>query len=415
VLPPKLFPKGRDMLSPIPIERFAASAQGPASSEFFPHEAYNSPGFHDFELAAIWHKEWIAVGRAEEMPRVGDYFSVTIGREPILVVRASATEIVAMSPICRHRGMLVAEGSGNCRGAFVCPYHGWSYDLQGKLRGAPQMAGRADFDRSRVSLPRVRVELWQGIVFVNFDQNAAPLAPRLKSLEPLVRDWHLEDLRGEFQRDPNYRMQFEHPWNWKVYSEGQSECYHCDKLHGTTPIMSNIDFGSMSMEVEDTDAGVWAFGLRSRVQDPTINQHGRAILPPIPTLSGEQRFMTYAITIAPNVFMALMADSVIILNWMPLGPQSMKVKRHRLYPQSTLALPEFDEVHRTESPATREFVGQDEYAFERVQAGLNSMFAPRGPIAPKEPVLVGFNHWLVDRYRRTDAAARSTAAAAEPA
>jgi phenylpropionate dioxygenase-like ring-hydroxylating dioxygenase large terminal subunit len=395
------------MLSPIPIETFAPSALDASACEFLPHEAYNSPGFHDFELGAIWHKEWIAVGRAEELPRVGDYFSVTVGREPVLVVRATDSEIVAMSPICRHRGMLVAEGSGHCRGAFVCPYHGWSYDLQGKLRGAPQMAGRPDFDRSRYWLPRLRVELWQGMVFINFDAHAAPLAPRLESLNPLVKDWRLADLRGEFLRDPNYRMQFEHNWNWKVYSEGQSECYHCDKLHGTTPIMRAMDFNSMRMEVDDAEAGVWAFGLRSKTPDPTINQHGRAIFPPIPGLSENQRYMTYAITIAPNVFIALMADSVIILNWMPLGPQSMKVKRHRLYPQSTLDRPEFDQVHRDETAATREFVGQDEYAFERVQTGLNSGFAPRGPISPKEPVLVGFNQWLVDRYRRADAAARA--------
>ena len=175
--------------------------------------------------------------------------------------------------------------------------------------------------------------------------------------------------------------------------------------------MRNLDFGSMKMVVEDTAAGVWAFGLRSKVKDPTINQHGQAILPPIATLSDEQRFMTYAITVAPNMFIALMADSVIILNWMPLGPQAMRVKRHRLYPQSTLALPEFDEVHRPESLATREFVGQDDHAFERVQTGLNSLFAPRGPIAPREPVLVGFNNWLVNRYRHADAAAGRPVAA----
>ena len=398
------------MLSPIPIERFAASACGAAGSEFFPSDAYTSASFHDFELGAIWHKEWISVGRAEEIPRVGDYFSITIGREPLLLVRSTETEIVALSPICRHRGMLVAEGSGHCRGVFVCPYHGWSYDLQGKLRGAPQMAGRLGFEISRIALPRLRVELWQGMIFVNFDAHAAPLAPRLRSLDALMESWGLRELRGEFQLDPNYRMSFDCPWNWKVYSEGQSECYHCDKLHGTTPIMRNLDLSSMTMEVEDAQAGVWAFSLRGKSIDPTINQFGKAVLPPIPTLSEAQRYINYAVTIAPNIFMALMADSVIVLNWMPLGPQTMKVKRHRLYPQATLAMPEFVELHRPESAAAREFVGQDDYAFERVQAGLNSIFAPRGPIAPREPVLVGFNQWLVDRYRRADAAARAPAA-----
>lgn len=305
--------------------------------------------------------------------------------------------------------MLVAEGSGHCQGTFVCPYHGWSYGLDGSLRGAPQMLGRAGFDRASIKLPRLRVELWYGTIFVNFDAAAPPLAPRLKALEPLMKDWRIGELQGEFLRDKNYRMQLEHPWNWKVYSEGQSECYHCDKLHSATPLMRGMDFSSLQMHVDDTASGVWAFALRSKTIDPTLNQHGRAILPIIHTLSEEQRFMTYGITIAPNVFMALMSDSVIMLNWMPLGPQRMRVKRHRLYPQETLAAPDFDELHRTESAATREFVGQDEYAFERVQIGLNSQFAPRGPIAPRERVLVGFNRWLVDRYRWADS---PTAAAA---
>ena len=390
------------MPSPIPLERLDASVRDPSACQFLPPEAYTSASFYEFELEAVWYREWFAVGRVEELTQVGDYFSVTIGREPLLVVRATADEIVAMSAICRHRGMLVAEGRGNCRGAFVCPYHGWSYDLKGRLRGAPQMGERPGFDRTSIALPSLRVELWNGIIFANFDHNAAPLASRLHALDPLMRDWQLGELRGEFLRDKNYKMHFEHPWNWKIYAEGQSECYHCDKLHSTAPIMHAMDFSSMRMHTADTPNGVWAFELRSKELDPTINQHGRALLPPIPSLSPEQRYITYGVTIAPNVFIALMADSVVMLSWLPSGPTSMRLKRHRLYPQATLDAPDFDEVHRTEGPATREFVGQDDYAFERVQIGLLSRFAPRGPIAPREPVLTGFTGWLVERYRRAD-------------
>lgn len=390
------------MPSPIPLSRFDASVADAPNCRFFPAEAYTSGEFYEFELAAIWQREWIAVGRAEEIPRKGDYFSVRIGTEPLLLVRAAPDEVIAVSPICRHRGMLVAEGSGHCAGAFVCPYHGWTYDLHGRLRAAPQLSGTEGFDRAEYALPRVRVELWQGIVFVNFDATAAPLAPRLRSLEPLVRDWGLAELRGEFLRDPAYRMQFDHAWNWKIYSEGQSECYHCDKLHRETPIMRGLDFSSMQMDVADETAGVWAFHIGAKDIDPTINHLGKAIFPAIGTLSHEQRRLTYAITIAPNVFMALMADSVVVLNWMPTGPSTMRVKRHRLYPQLTLDTPGFAEMHRPEQQATREFVEQDDRAFERIQTGLRSRFAPRGPVSPREPVLVGFNRWLVDRYRLAD-------------
>jgi hypothetical protein len=109
-----------------------------------------------------------------------------------------------------------------------------------------------------------------------------------------------------------------------------------------------------------------------------------------------------------------MADSVVMLSWLPSGPTSMRLKRHRLYPQATLAAPDFDAIHRTEGPATREFVGQDDYAFERVQIGLRSRFAPRGPIAPREPVLIGLTNWLVERYRRAHQGAGNGAAVAAP-
>jgi hypothetical protein len=107
--------------------------------------------------------------------------------------------------------------------------------------------------------------------------------------------------------------------------------------------------------------------------------------------------------------MQLLPDSVIAVSWMPTGPRAVKTKRHRLYPQSTLDRPDFVERHREEQKAVREFVEQDLYAFERVQRGLDSRFAPRGPISAREQVMIAFNRWLVDRYVAADERAAVTA------
>jgi hypothetical protein len=115
--------------------------------------------------------------------------------------------------------------------------------------------------------------------------------------------------------------------------------------------------------------------------------------------------VTHSIVIAPGLFMQLMPDSVIAVSWMPTGPRSVLTKRHRLYPQSTLDRPDFVDRHRDELKAQREFVEQDLYAFERVQRGLDSRFAPRGPISAREQVMIAFNRWLVDRYAAADARA----------
>jgi phenylpropionate dioxygenase-like ring-hydroxylating dioxygenase large terminal subunit len=386
-------------VSPIALDTLEASVADPASPLFLPPEAYLSPEFHAFELDAIWRREWVLVGRLEEIPHAGDYFSIDVAGEPLLVVRGDHGDVVAMSAVCRHRGMLVAEGRGHCERAFICPYHSWAYDRSGRLMGAPQAI---EMTRRGIGLPRVRVETWHGFVFVNFDEDAPALAPRLASLEPIVAPYGLEALRGEFTVDPDYRFEFDHDWNWKVYADGQNECYHCDKLHGETPLMQNTDCHSIAFGVMEPENGVFHYELRNHDIDVTLNHVGKALFGPIPGLTEEQRWITHTITIAPGVLLVLMPDSVIALSYRPTGPTSMRVKRHRLYPQSALDRPDFAERHAEENAAVRTFVGQDEYAFERVQHGLRSRFAPRGPVASREQVIIGVNRWLMDRYRAAD-------------
>jgi phenylpropionate dioxygenase-like ring-hydroxylating dioxygenase large terminal subunit len=393
-------------MSPIALSEFDASVGDPFVARFFPPEAYTSESFYRFELEAIWYREWICAGRLEEIPGNGDYFSLRVAGEPILVVRTSSDEIVAMSAVCRHRGMIVAEGRGRSAPGFVCPYHRWTYDRRGALVGAPQMSAHRNFDTARCALPRLRVETWHGFIFVNMDEAAAPLASRLAAIEPIVAPYGLADLRGEFLRDPAYHFDFNAPWNWKAYSEAQGECYHCDKLHGDTPVMRGMDCGTIEMGVQDPVNGVFSYSIQARAPDVTLNHLGRAVFPAIASLNDAQRHMTHAVTIAPGLFMQLLPDSVIAVSWSPVSPSSIRIKRHRLYPQATLDRDDFVTQHALESAATREFVAQDEFALDRVQVGLQSRYAPRGPLSPKERVIFNFNRWLVDRYRAADAAAR---------
>lgn len=383
--------------SPIPLAELEASLADPAQPLFLPPKAYTADAFYQFERAVIWRREWLMVGRAEEIPQPGDYFSIEVDGEPLIVVRDDDGGVAALSAVCRHRGMFVTEGRGHCERAFVCPYHQWAYDRAGKLVGAPQAI---EVTRRGVALPRVRTEVWHGFVFVNFDDGAAPLAPRLAPLEDLVAPYGLADLRGEFTVDPDYLFEFDYDWNWKVYADGQNECYHCDKLHASTPVMQNTACGKLRFGVQDPANGVFHFILPNKDIDVTLNHLGKAIWPPIPGLSEEQRWASHGVTIAPNVFMILMPDSVIVLAFFATGPATMRVKRHRLYPQATLKRPDFAERHRAESAATRFFVSQDDHAFRLVQRGLSSRFAPRGPIVAKERSLVGFTKWLIDRYRQ---------------
>ncbi|MGW7824077.1 aromatic ring-hydroxylating oxygenase subunit alpha [Streptomyces puniciscabiei] len=382
--------------SPIPLRELEASFADPDNPTYFPPQAYTSPAFYAFEVEAIWRREWVMVGRLEEIERPGDYFAIDVAGENLLVVRQEDGSVSAMSSVCRHRGMVIAEGRGTCDRAFICAYHGWAYNRAGRLLGAPQEPQRA---RQGIALPQVRTEVWKGFIFVNFDQDAAPLAPRLAPLEAVVAPYGLENLRGEFQADPDYKFEHHYPWNWKVYNDGQNECYHCDKLHGDTPVMQNSDCNSLTFGVTDPDNGVFEFTLRTHEIDVTLNHLGKTVFGAIPTLTEEQRWESHTLAIMPGVLLVLMSDSVIALAYAPTGPTTMRSKRHRLYPAEVVARPDFLERHRPEYQATREFVSQDDRAFERVQLGLASNFAPRGPIANRERILVGTNRWLMDRYR----------------
>ena len=149
-----------------------------ATAATLPPELYTSDEFLGFEKEALFMREWLCVGRGERIPEPGDWFTVTLLEEPVIVARDKEGEVRAMSAVCQHRAMAVCEGQGNDT-TFKGPYHHWIYGLDGRLLGAPAMERTDDFDKGEWGLPQLRVEEWMGFVFVNFDPDASALAPTL--------------------------------------------------------------------------------------------------------------------------------------------------------------------------------------------------------------------------------------------
>jgi len=356
-----------------------------------PPECYTSQEHYDFEVEAIFAREWVCVGRADQIPNPGDYFSVTVVNDPLVVVRGHDGEIRVLSSVCRHRAAVIVEGSGNCGTALTCPYHAWSYDLDGNLRGAPVMTRAEGFDRGGVKLPQVRVETWKGFVFVNFDPHAALLGPRLRDVEGLIANYRLEELSA---RPP---ATYEQPWNWKVMIENAMECYHCSFLHRgyheCAPTWNLLP--PQLKHVED----VLIMRVRTTHPDAAFTPTERVMFPVIETLSDEDRNHFTWVNVLPNLILSCNADNVHYLLLLPHGPASITLQVGWCFPASTLAMPRFDDLFAMASMAWAPILEQDTMVNMRVQKGLKSRFAPRGRYSPYEEHLVMFNRWLVKRYR----------------
>ncbi|MCZ6831145.1 MAG: aromatic ring-hydroxylating dioxygenase subunit alpha [Gammaproteobacteria bacterium] len=203
------------------------AAQTPDDAHAMPPQVYASPELWELEKERILRQEWYCVGRDTDFSVSGDYLSLTLLDEPVVVWRGADDQLRAMSNICRHRNALITEqGTGNKR-VLVCPYHKWTYEDNGQLRGAPDVPEH--FDKSAICLPQYPLEIWQGFVFVSLSAEPAPLAPRLGSLEELVGDTRMDQFAWSF-RVPEKSLRA----NWKIMVENGMDGYHVAYVHPKT-------------------------------------------------------------------------------------------------------------------------------------------------------------------------------------
>ena len=196
-------------------------------SSAMPSGYYVSEEFRILEEEHVFRKEWVCLGRAAEIAEPGSYYTTTVINEPLLVTKDRNHEITVLSNVCRHRGNIIASGSGKLS-RFTCGYHAWTYDLRGRLIGAPFMNEVKGFDPTVCSLPRFKTEIWQGFLFVNLSGKAKPLAPRLEQLMPYLENYEIDKRPHAFTKEATWAT------NWKCLAENFMEGYHLDVTHPTT-------------------------------------------------------------------------------------------------------------------------------------------------------------------------------------
>lgn len=394
--------------SPIAIRDFDSSTLEADKVIALPAEVFSTDEFFDFEMNAVWGHEWFCVGRANDIPKKGDFYTIQVGKDPLIVIRNRDGDVSVMANVCQHRGMIVAEKQGNVR-RLRCPLHAWTYDLNGHLIAAPGLSDDPDstVDLSDICLPKIRTEIWEGFIMITMDESLPPVSERLGKLSRQLANYNMAELRA-----PD-RMEFEEfNWNWKIFND---ECYHCMYLHSNSwGDMYELNRGTTldeAVEFNDTERGITSYNLCSPHKDAAPTYTKSVLQPAIEGLTDQERTQLSYVTVAPNLLIVAMPDKVKYFMWLPVAAQKSLYGVGWMYPESTLAREDFRENYDREVKDLAPVMEEDLYAWSSCQTGYNSNFANRGPLAPEEEVIKRLQTWLVNKYRAEDARARDAVAA----
>ena len=269
-------------------DRFSSN---PEQSFTMPARIYFDPAFLEDEKRQVFWKSWIFVGHVSDLKNPGDYITAEFCGQRLFVIRAANGELKSYFNVCQHRGHSLLRGKGSANKRIVCPYHAWTYNLDGSLRGAPAMTQNEGFCKGDYALPDIRCEEWQGWVFVSLNPDAPTVAEQLKSVEDLVGDFNMGAYTETFYET--------HTWdtNWKVLAENFMESYHLPVCHAGT-------IGGLSkLEEMICPPGEAAFNYHTILKDDTLKI---ALAHPNNTaLEGDRRRTTYLLAIYPSLLITL--------------------------------------------------------------------------------------------------------------
>ena len=334
-----------------------------------PKSVYTSAEFADLERQHVFARDWLCAGRADALAEPGDYLTMDISGEPILVLRDRDGQLRAMSNVCRHRMSTLLEGRGNTR-AIVCPYHAWTYNLDGSLRGAPAMALNEGFCKEQIALPQVRCEIWAGWIMVTLDPDVPPPSERLAAVSDLIGPFQMENYVETF------REEFHWATNWKVLAENFMESYHLPVCHAGT-IGGHVDLLKMSCP-----EGLPAFNYHSILKNDALDL---ALAHPANTrLEGDQRRTTWLLSIYPSLMITLSPGYFWYLSLTPDGPGHVNVVFGGGLAPDFAADPA-SAVHFARLKALLDEVNiEDKGCVERVYRGLSAGLSAPGPLSHLE-------------------------------
>lgn len=348
-----------------------------------PREYYTSQEIFDTESQKIFGEQWLCVGRASQISEPGSYFLYEpddgIHQESIIITRDRSGIAHAHYNVCRHRGTRICtEHQGQFAGTIQCPYHAWTYGLDGQLLGAPNMTDVDKFEREDYPLHKAALTEWEGFLMLNLSSDPIPFEEAYASLIGRFQSWHIGSLQSA--RTVTYDVQA----NWKLIFQNYNECYHCPTVH---PLLNQLTpYKGASNELED---GPFLGGPMSMAEPGSMTMSGKLCGPVLGDVRGDDLQAVHYYTLMPNFFISLHPDYVLVHRIERCNPGQTHIVCDWLFAPEAIDDPNFkpDDAVEFWDITNR----QDWHVCELSQLGVSSRAYTPGPYAELESILAAFD------------------------
>ncbi|MGB5078098.1 MAG: aromatic ring-hydroxylating dioxygenase subunit alpha [Sphingorhabdus sp.] len=361
------------------IDAAQTSNHDPLEGWSLPAWTYDDPDFFAAEVEHVFAPSWQIVCHTSDVPNTGDWHCLEYLGESVIVVRGNDAVIRAFTNVCRHRGSRILDGSSGCAKKLVCPYHAWTYELDGRLSGVPDSASYPDLDRSRHGLTPVSIEIWQGFIFVRLRDVGPAVAEMMQPYEEMVAPYRFEELRalGRVTLRPR-------DVNWKNIGDNYSDGLHIPVAH---PGLTRLFGKSYGVEAEPYVDRMWG-DLSDRASENWSERMYQRLLPTVPHLpANRQRHWLY-FKLWPNVAFDIYPDQVDFMQWLPISPTTSLIR------EISYVLPDDRREMRAARylnwRINRQVNHEDTELITRVQQGMGSRSFTSGPLSDKEVCLRNF-------------------------
>jgi glycine betaine catabolism A len=356
----------------------------PEGARTLPAAYYTDATYFRREMDRLFARMWVYAGRVEQVEKPGQFILRELLGESIIITSSAKGHVNAFYNVCRHRGTkLCTEQAGTFPGSIQCPYHAWTYDLDGRLIGAPHMDEVPHFQKADYPLRRVHADVWDGHIFINLSDDPVSLHEQLADLPAKFAAWRMQDLRL------GHRIVYDLKTNWKLIIQNYNECLHCPNLHPALNKLSHY----LSGENEPLQAAYMGGRMDLRPGVDTLTLSGKCSRAFLPGLTSEDVRRVYYYAIFPNMLLSLHPDYMLVHTLWPLAPdRTINVCEWHFHP-AEIAREGFDPKDAVEFwDLTNR---QDWLVCELSQAGISSRAYTPGPYSNREDLLYAFDQMIV--------------------